>query len=1214
MKNKLLFKHTKLGLIIAFVLFSSLGWGQVNITPIRTDVSGFISWTDTSINGTTYLQLLSAGANTISPEMNFNSYTAETLNFKARTFGGSTPAEIILTVWISVDNGGSWTNIGTRTPSSASLLAQTSFDISSYSGTQVKVKFSVAGTSNAIGVGIDDISITGILSGAAPPSLSPDGTSNDVDNNLDVTFTDDATWRAAVTAVKIGTTALSASDYTLSSGNLQLKPSIGNVLLTTSGSKTITVEATGYTTASFNQIINAGAPTSNSTATINSALALGASRTITCTAKDQYNNLVTGYAFKYDVVLLDSNVTTDESYTIDGTATASDINNQSIVSTTNSSGIATFITIIPSIVDANDGISVQVQLGNGSTNIGTAFTFTQLAPQITFTSLDPGNSSIQQNTINNVLYRIQVDVTNNSTDLNSVLAITSGNYLSTDIVSNGFKLWYSTDALFGGDVNIKSVSSTSSGSGEILTFSSFSQTFTVGTAYLFITVDVSETATVSKTISAEATVNGDFSFSSPPTFSGSSFNLANLHSISTGPTTLQAGDIAFIGYQFDEPDTYSFILLKNVTENTLINFTDNAWTGSALNSNEGTTTWTAPNGGLLKGTSITISGNTVTGGGSATSSSSLALSTSGDQIIAYQGSSTSPNIIAAVSSTAYISTGTTNTNNTFLPSGLTENITAISFATDLDNGYYNGITTGTLNILRSAINNSANWVTNNSLQTFPAWNFSIGSSTVVNKNTTIQESIISNGESLLINSGFNITVTGAITNNGSFTVENNANLIQGGTTNTNSGNVIVNRDSALINLYDYTLWSSPVAGQKLKAFSPNTLDTRFYSYNSGTNLYNVVPLPATTDFARATGYLIRTPNTWTAGTPNTFNGIFTGVPNNGDISVTGLLSGKYYAVGNPYPSTINVAAFYLANPNAGTLYFWRKTNGALVSSAYATRNSLGETAAPGGLTPSPDIAVGQGFFVSPSADMTLNFTNAMRVTPSTSAVFLRTTQERSRYWLNLTTTSGAFSQMLVGYMPEATSGVDNSIDGKYINDAPIALTSIINAEEYTIQGRALPFATTDTVPLGFKTNAAGNYTIAIDHVDGLFSNGQTVFLKDNLLSTVTDLSAGSYSFASAIGTFNSRFEVVYQNTLAVTNPTFTANSVIAFSANGEIRINSGSTIMELVRVYDLQGRLLVEKKQINASETTIATTATNQVLLVEVTAANGSKITKKIIQ
>ena len=467
-----------------------------------------------------------------------------------------------------------------------------------------------------------------------------------------------------------------------------------------------------------------------------------------------------------------------------------------------------------------------------------------------------------------------------------------------------------------------------------------------------------------------------------------------------------------------------------------------------------------------------------------------------------------------------------------------------------------------------------------------------------------------------------MTVAGAVANNGTITVENNANLIQTALTNTNSGSgtATIKRNSASIQLYDYTLWSSPVAGQKLKAFSPNTLDTRFYTYNSGTNLYNVVTTPlTTTNFATATGYLIRADNTLTAATPTTFNGVFTGVPNNGTVPIALNYTDaarSYNLVGNPYPSTINANAFISENTDniESTLYFWRKTNAAS-GSAYATYNPAGGTgtaATATSGTPNGTIQVGQGFFVKAKSASTLNFKNAMRLS-STSTQFFRTNTERNRIWLNLTNTSGVFSQMLLSYMAEATQGVD-SLDGKYINDSPVALTSIINAEEYTIQGRALPFSTTDTVPLGFKTNAAGNYTIAIDHVDGLFITGQMVLLKDNLLNTVTDLNAGSYSFASAIGTFNSRFEVVYQSTLAVTNPTFTANSVIAFSANGEIRINSGSTIMELVRVYDLQGRLLVEKKQINASETKIITSSTNQVLLVEITATNGSKITKKIIQ
>jgi hypothetical protein len=493
-------------------------------------------------------------------------------------------------------------------------------------------------------------------------------------------------------------------------------------------------------------------------------------------------------------------------------------------------------------------------------------------------------------------------------------------------------------------------------------------------------------------------------------------------------------------------------------------------------------------------------------------------------------------------------------------------------------------------------------------------------STTANGVFTAKTLTVNASKSFTINGGNTITVAGAITDNGNLVVQNNANLIQTNTTPvTNTGSIAVNRNSSNIQLYDYTLWSSPVAGQKLKAFSPDTLDARFYSYNSGTNLYNVVSAPATTDFASATGYLIRTPNTWTASTPTTFNGVFTGVPNNGDIPFTmsvGASGFRYNLVGNPYPSPISIASFVSDNSTiTGTLYFWRKTNG--TGTAYCTytgstftTNGNAQAANPNGI-----IQTGQGFFVEANGTGTaLLFKNSQRVS-NTAGQFFRTNNviENNRIWLNATNTSGAFSQMAVGYMTDATPNVD-SLDGKYINDSPFALTSLIGSEEFTIQGRALPFSTSDSIPLGFKTDAAGNYTIAIDHVDGLFSSGQAIYLKDNLLNTVTELSAGSYSFASAVGTFNSRFELVFQRVLGNNNPEFTSNNVVAFNDHGDIKINSGSTVMDQVRVYDLQGRLLVEKKQINATETSVTTTAVNQILLLEITGANGIKVTKKMIQ
>jgi len=167
--------NTVIVTVMFLLSFQVSGWSQVNIIPTRTDVAGFATWTDVDVTGTTYLQLLKATSSTTTPAMNFDVFTNETLNFKARTFGGINAAENEVTVWISTDNGGSWTSLGTRTPTSTALTAVTPFDLSAYSGTQVKVKFTTAGTSNTVGAGIDDLAITGISSAA--PSITVSATS-----------------------------------------------------------------------------------------------------------------------------------------------------------------------------------------------------------------------------------------------------------------------------------------------------------------------------------------------------------------------------------------------------------------------------------------------------------------------------------------------------------------------------------------------------------------------------------------------------------------------------------------------------------------------------------------------------------------------------------------------------------------------------------------------------------------------------------------------------------------------------------------------------------------------------------------------------------------------------------------------------------------------------------------------------------------------------
>lgn len=214
------------------------------------------------------------------------------------------------------------------------------------------------------------------------PTLTADITDNNVDNNIVITYPADPAWFAAAgTVVKDGTTTLVVTtDYTLTDGVLTLIPTATNSLKTP-GSRTITVTKTGYAPATVTQVINAGAPTANSTASISPALGLGATSTVTLTAKDQFSNLVSGYTFKYDVAITDANPATAEVYTVDGSAavTATDV---AVVTATNASGVATFDIVMPAFVDGGDGISLQTQLSDGTTSIGSAISYVA-APALT---------------------------------------------------------------------------------------------------------------------------------------------------------------------------------------------------------------------------------------------------------------------------------------------------------------------------------------------------------------------------------------------------------------------------------------------------------------------------------------------------------------------------------------------------------------------------------------------------------------------------------------------------------------------------------------------------------------------------------------------------------------------------------------------------------------------------------------------------------------
>ena len=152
------------------------------------------------------------------------------------------------------------------------------------------------------------------------------------------------------------------------------------------------------------------------------------------------------------------------------------------------------------------------------------------------------------------------------------------------------------------------------------------------------------------------------------------------------------------------------------------------------------------------------------------------------------------------------------------------------------------------------------------------------------------------------------------------------------------------------------------------------------------------------------------------------------------------------------------------------------------------------------------------------------------------------------------------------------------------------------------------------MPLNYRATTAGNYTFTIDHVDGLFTPGtQNVFIKDNMNGTYNNIVTAPYTFATTAGSFANRFELVYESPLANPNYLFSDSDVIAYPHNNELIVNSSNIIMKAIKVFDIRGRLLTEKTNINATETRLNVGATNQVLILQITSTEGEVVIKKVV-
>jgi len=521
-----------------------------------------------------------------------------------------------------------------------------------------------------------------------------------------------------------------------------------------------------------------------------------------------------------------------------------------------------------------------------------------------------------------------------------------------------------------------------------------------------------------------------------------------------------------------------------------------------------------------------------------------------------------------------------------------------------------------------------------------------------------------------------IRVNNRLTNNGDVIIETGGQLIQVNEPDINngdySGTKFTLKRAYTARDIDYVYWSAPT-----KLFAVSNLPNGYrYEWdpvfpNSNGTFGNWIA-PSTANMTDGKGYIARTFNGSSTPATNTFT--FRGQPNNGEISIPiyreniqGLITDpplsypvvgsttkwddNWNLVGNPYPSAINSLTFLLNTNNPdieGFVYVW--SHGTVPSAAiadpfyddfainytsddYIIYNGTGTVDGPSGFNGM--IASGQGFFVlmkdGPAASGMVNFNNSMRRDTTTNATYNNTQfyrsaletqtevgdEEKSRIWLDIVSPQNAIKRTLIGYVETASNEKDRLFDA-VTKPNSLDIYSFIASDavqEYCIQGRALPFSNSDYVALGIKVGVAGNYKITISAVDGLFEQGQPIFLEDKLLNIIHDLRVAPYSFTTAAGRFDDRFILRYtDSTLGNQDIETINNSVVVATNQGELTIKSYLENMQDVTVYDILGRQLFEAKGISNTEFIASNISmSKQTLIVKIKLENGVVVTRKIL-
>jgi autotransporter-associated beta strand protein len=481
----------------------------------------------------------------------------------------------------------------------------------------------------------------------------------------------------------------------------------------------------------------------------------------------------------------------------------------------------------------------------------------------------------------------------------------------------------------------------------------------------------------------------------------------------------------------------------------------------------------------------------------------------------------------------------------------------------------------------------------------------------VSSNQTLNNLTIEEGGILLVDGGVTLTINGNLTLNESVTISGNLVIGSNGTSEVALGKTLTNNGSLTIKSGPSGTGSLIVNGSiagagsfSLERYMPQAAQTWHYmsapvngsisanGFNPGgaedfftwsesspgtwVNYKNTTESPTFaeangSDFVKGRGYLVA----YTGTDPiKTFN---TGTLTTGNVDIQLKRSAAkswtyepgWNLLGNPYTSGIdwNLANRTRFEDNFAYVYDPNKNGGA----GFVNIN---------GGNPNAYIAANQGFYVRVADgynNQNFTFTSGMQVA---NGAFMKQQTMEDQLVLKLSF-GDYFDKTYIQINAESSAVRDKNDALKLFSyDANVPQLFSKSSNDVMLAVNSFPELNENTqIAIGLRTPAQGTYSIEVAESSNVF-HANSLYLKDQKLNIMHNLSQNPiYFFTSAEGDDPNRFLLHFG--LVSVGEQLPTETLQAYAYNDRLFVNS-SLEMASLSVYDLQGRLLLQR-QINES-------------------------------